>query len=186
MLFGGLAVSSGTFAVVRTIETERTTREFQWRAEMRRSALDTMLRGAEETAFAMRDFLEVATPLTSTEFGRAARAQIGRHPGLDAVEWLPLVRHEDRARFEAHARGEGWEDWAIRDQPDDPAPAGPRPEYLPLLYTEPGNARERVLGVDQLIGNYQRALQQARETGRPIATRRLALDPTRKSGPFGV
>lgn len=186
MLVGGLALSAAAFGLVRAFETERTAREFQWRAEMRRSSLDTILRGVEETAFSMRDRLEAPAPLTAAEFGRAAKAQIARHPGLDSIEWLPLVRQEDRAQFEARARAEGLEMWVIRDQPDDREPAGPRPEYLPLLYTEPGVARERVLGVDQFIGNYQRAIQQARETGRPVATRRLSLDPTRKSGPFGV
>ena len=186
MLAGGLAMSVAAFGLVRAFENERTAQEFQWRAEMRRGSLDSILRGAEETAFAMRDLLETATPLTGAEFGRAAKAQIARHPGLDSIEWLPLVRQEERAQFEARARAEGLEMWVIRDQPDDPEPAGSRAEYLPLLYKEPGTARERVLGVDQFIGNYQRAIQQARETGRPIATRRLALDPARKSGPFGV
>ena len=79
-----------TEMVVRAFETERTAREFQWRAEMRRSSLDTILRGVEETAFSMRDRLEAPAPLTAAEFGRAAKAQIARHPGLDSIEWLPL------------------------------------------------------------------------------------------------
>ena len=92
------------------------------------------------------------------------------YPGMRGLGYAPIVRGADREQFEAQARSEGIERYAI-------SPPGPRPAYVPLLYLRPLDARgRRALGRDLYADPARRqALERARDTGTAAVTRALTL-----------
>jgi len=181
-LLGGVALSVGVFMLVRTWEVERVRSEFHWRAESRARVLEHELRRYEECLHAMRDVFAASERVTGTEFRNVVMSQLERHPGFDRFEWLPFVRKGERAKFDALMREKEQAQWMIRDQPDTAEPAAEREQYLPLLYSVSSSGRAAALGTDQFLGPFQRAIQAALDTGKPAATRRVALEESEDLG----
>jgi PAS domain S-box-containing protein len=103
---------------------------------------------------------------------------IPRHPGIQALEWVPRVPEREREAYEAVARKEGFPGFQFteRDAQDQPVRAGTRSEYYPVYFVEPWAGNEAALGFD--IGSRSdrlEALERARDTGQPASTGRIRL-----------
>ncbi len=172
---GGVLLTGGAFGLVRVWEAERTEREFRWQAESRVQVIGTTLRSYEESLYAMRDLLDASADVKEAEFRRAASAQLARHPGLEALEWLKHIAQSSRAQIEELHRGADGAAWFIRDEMGGAMPAPERKDYLPVLYREPAAGAQALIGVDQFSGPHQRAIARAIEEGEIAATRRIPL-----------
>ena len=90
----------------------------------------------------------------------------------------PRVPESARAAYESTARADGLADFCFRevDAGGQAVPAAHRPEYLPVYYVEPRQENESAVGYDLNSDTSRRlALQQARDSGQPIATAPLHL-----------
>jgi PAS domain S-box-containing protein len=106
--------------------------------------------------------------------------------GVGALEWVPRVRAEERADFEASMRAAGVAGFLIkeRDAEGTMVPAGRRAEYFPVSDVEPGSEPSPVVGFDLGSEPVRReALRRAVQSGRVAATGRLSLVQTR--GQYG-
>lgn len=96
---------------------------------------------------------------------------------LQALEWVPRVKHALRAEYEEKARQEGVGGFVFRESRGGKLmPAAVRDEYFPVYYLNPLPGNERALGFD--LGSEltrRTALEQARDTGHPVATQTLSL-----------
>lgn len=107
------------------------------------------------------------------EFGIFNQHVLSRHAGAQALEWLPRVRHEDRADYEAQARAEGLADFAFRERNDqgEMVVASVRDEYFPVFYVEPRASNEAAQGFDVASNSARRAaLKLAGDLGQQVAT----------------
>jgi signal transduction histidine kinase/CheY-like chemotaxis protein len=100
------------------------------------------------------------------------------HPGVQAVNWVPLVPAGERAFYEEQARISGLTGFEIRERGESGAlgRAGERAMYYPLYFIEPALENEAALGFD--LGsesNRWAALHRAASTGEPAATAPLRL-----------
>ena len=172
-------MSLGAFVLVRTWESERVEREFDWRVRSRVEALRTTLRGYEESLYALRDLYDSSEDVTAEEFHRTGEDLRGRHPGIQSLMWLPRVSHAARADFESRTRLEVDPRYEIKQatgpEPADLTPAEPREEYLPIQYVDPLPGHAAILGFDYFRGPHQRAIGRALEVGGSAATRRVPL-----------
>lgn len=89
-----------------------------------------------------------------------------------AFQWIPRVKHEGRKSFEERARGDGMPGYSIfeRTALGQRFAAENRPEYYPLLYTEPTGQAESDWGLD--LGSFPdilAALNAIRDSGRLTA-----------------
>lgn len=81
-----------------------------------------------------------APTIDRATFESVAASVHRRAPPIYALEWAPLVAHDQRAALEAQARAEGRPAFAIVEPgPDGMAPAAMRDRYLPILYIYPEN-----------------------------------------------
>ncbi len=98
------------------------------------------------------------------------------YPGIQALEWVPVVPQEKRAEFEQAAR-ETYPDFQIKEtKGDDLVEASTRKEYFPVYYIEPHKGNERVLGFDLGSNPIRKAaMQKALDTEAPAATGRVEL-----------
>jgi len=75
---------------------------------------------------------------------------ITAHPALLAVDWAPRVPRAARQRFEAAVQREGLPGYHIFELSADrqPRASADRPEYFPILYSEPQGNNGMALGLD--------------------------------------
>lgn len=107
--------------------------------------------------------------------------------GIQALEWIPRVRHEERAAFEAtatrmHPHALTAYEITELDTEGNLVSAGPRAEYFPVLCVSPVEGNEKALGYD--LGSETRrreALECGRDSGMLAATPGIQLVQAGKS-----
>ena len=113
------------------------------------------------------------------EFQTFVAGSLARLPGIQALEWIPRVPAAQRAAYEATAQRQGFPTFQITERNDRGkiGRATPRAEYYPVYYVEPRAGNESAMGFDLASDSLVRlpALQQARDTGRAVATARIRL-----------
>jgi signal transduction histidine kinase len=124
--------------------------------------------------------------VTEDEFSAFAAQWTTDHRSLQALEWVPRIRADQREAWESDARRRGHVPVQIRERATDGSMviAGSRDEYFPVTFLEPLAGNEAALGFD--LGsndNRRKAFEIARDTGRPTATAPVHLVQTHDSQP---
>jgi signal transduction histidine kinase/AmiR/NasT family two-component response regulator len=169
----GLAVTALTAYKLADIERERDRIDFEKHATAARGAvLDrvqtciALLRGTAGLIAANRDHLTAA----------AFRHYVGQlslrqtYPGMLGIGWSRRIRQAELAAAVAALREEGSRDFHVW-------PAHPDADYYAIAYLEPLDERNAAaIGFD-MASDPERAaaMERARDTGAPAATRRLSL-----------
>jgi PAS domain S-box-containing protein len=169
-LAGGLLVTGLSYAVVQAV-TERNLRdEFARDARAVASAVNTGISQHLDTLHFLRTVFDNHGDALSREMFTALCADARRrHPGIQALEWVPRVPAATRAAFEAAERQAGVADFAIH-----PEPSGD--ECFPVEYIEPLAENRPALGFDLASSAVRlEALERARDTGQPAATAPIHL-----------
>lgn len=110
-------------------------------------------------------------------FRRFVQPFLGRHSGIQALEWVPKVSRQERFGYEAHAKSEGFPDFELTELVHGAmVRAAEREVYYPVYYMEPHEGNERALGYD-LGSNPVRlkALNRAMALADPTLSKRLVL-----------
>jgi serine/threonine-protein kinase len=137
-----------------------------------RSALERPLEVLEASAA----LFESSEEVTRSEFARFVQPALERHPGVRALEWIPIVPRAERRRYEERARAEGLAGFEFRQRGSDGNMIGAteRERYLPIYYMEPGHPL--VLGFD-CASEPERLVtaERARQSGDAVASERIQL-----------
>ena len=116
-------------------------------------------------------------PPSSQRFNSEAAKIMQRHNDIQALEWIPKVKHSQRASFEANQQ-KLFPDFKIteRKQQGEMVTAQSRAQYFPVYFVEPLLGNRAALGFD-LASNPTRlrALEQARDTSKAQATAGITL-----------
>ena len=160
--------------------TERSQVKLQF--ERRVSAVTQDIRKQLDRHFdavrSLRSLYASSVNVDRTEFSTFNRNLFLGSSGVQAMEWLPKVPHEQRDEYEARAQAEGISDFVITERglDGDLTKAGERDEYYPVFYVEPAISNEAALGFDVASNPARRkALNVARDTARQIATGPITL-----------
>lgn len=176
----GVMASGSIFIAMQRLEHLRAEAQFLQIAGQRLSAVRTNIDGALDiTALMASHFAAVGDDGTRRRaFATLVAPALERHDYLQALEWIPRLRRQDRSRFEQLAQADGLREFQLREQCSDGglAAAGWRNEYFPVFYLEPIKGNEPALGYD-LASNPVRlaAMQSARDRGLLTATARVRL-----------
>lgn len=107
--------------------------------------------------------------ITRSKFERFTLDTVEQSDGIQAFEWVPRVKGEDREKMESIAQFSGVSDFEFKERNPwgELIPAGDRAEYYPVYFAEPLYRNTTVLGFD-LGSNPERkaALEHARDTGK--------------------
>lgn len=168
MVLGGPVLAAGMFRLGRAHDHERTLTLLGHHLQTRALAVRTDLASSEAAVEACRAFL-VATPdVTPTQFETFTRALMGLRPGLAALAWAPRITAAGRKAHERRVRQRGLPDYRIVETTVGgvTVPAGDRPAYFPVLYTQPYGHNTVALGFDLGSEAIRRAaLDRAMATG---------------------
>jgi signal transduction histidine kinase/CheY-like chemotaxis protein/integral membrane sensor domain MASE1 len=183
---GKLAVTAVMFATAATVaaihayavrsELELVRAQAERRVDDASAALRVGLAEGVDAVSSAADLFESRAPVGRAEFGRFARASLGRHPALLALEWRPRVTDARRRAFEDDARASGLPRYAVTELagPGAVRPRSRAPEYYPILYVEPMKGNEKALGLD-VGGPLGETLKLALRTGAPAASAGMRL-----------
>lgn len=175
----GLGLSLGATWLVAQWEATRRQIQFQQQIENLSTALQRSLNRYTDVLTFLHDYYRVAAePVSRQDFAEFVSRSLVSYPGIQALEWAPLVRAGDRAVFEAGVQAEGYPGFTITElSPTGQLQrAGERAEYVPVTYVAPFLTNEAALGYD-LASSATRAaaIDPARTTGRIMVTERIRL-----------
>ncbi|WP_449420432.1 CHASE domain-containing sensor histidine kinase [Phormidium nigroviride] len=173
----GLSVLATIF--VSRWETSNRQFRFQRQIENLATALQRSLNRYTDMLSFLDDYYAVVKfQVDRQEFGKFVRRTLKTYPGIQALEWAPIVGEKERFIYERKIQLEGYPSFQITELGKDKAlvKAANRPYYLPVTYVEPFIGNESALGYD-LNSNITRAIaiNQARDTGKITATGRIKL-----------
>lgn len=147
----GLLLTLAACAIAGQREAARNQESFDRRAVVLTAAIARSFQMTREVVLSLPALFEASDQVDQREFSTFVRPALKRHPSLAALEWAPLVKHENRAEFEAKQRREGFPTFQIREPSasGEMVRSGDRTVYLPLAYLEP--AVESVRGLEVLF-----------------------------------
>ena len=178
ILLTGILLISILYWEARKNALEQLRKQFLMDTVTRASIIHDALKDHLIDLEGLRSFYNASTSVTRKAFTAFVASALKTRPGIQAFEWIPRVAYPERARFEAEARLDGLQDYQIYqlDPQGNKVAAGLRQYYYLVYYVEPLAGNEPALGFD-LGSNPARlaALEQAADTGQPVATERITL-----------
>jgi PAS domain S-box-containing protein len=175
-LAGAVAVLA--YLLVRSQENRAFEAQFRIDSADRVRAVHQEMRRNLELLQSVVSFYMASQEVDRREFERFVATSVAAHPGVQALQWAPLVASEDRDGFERSARDVRTPRFEITELNSDGhiVRAMPRPLYCPVTYTVPFDGNERASGYDLLSHPERRqALWAARDSAEIRASTRLAL-----------
>jgi CHASE1-domain containing sensor protein len=174
----GVIASLVSFQMGR--EDERTNAQgvFERRASLRHALIREVLGRYQDTMFGLSAVFTVQARVSEEEFTRIGERIADRIAGIQALEWVPLVTHEERARVEValgRSYGGRVKEFVEFDADGRPGRAADRPMHYPILYVQPLSGNEPALGYDLMTGPTLSFLEQARQTRQIIVTAPIRL-----------
>ncbi|MBI4912512.1 MAG: CHASE domain-containing protein [Acidobacteria bacterium] len=186
LLLTGMGLSLAGFLQVRANHRHQVLAEFDAAARERMEAIQRELLHGQEAVLSLRDHLGATERLDEASFRAFAGPLAARHPYLQALQWLPELRPEDRARIEGAARERGGGlRFFTRGSMGETQNLPPTGNFFAVLFVEPLRGNEAALGYSaHQVETRQLALRRALETGEASATGPLKLiqEPGRQLG----
>jgi PAS domain S-box-containing protein len=173
----GLVITAFAFVAVQNNERRHMKTDFDRLAVERTATIQQNLHTFFDVVASMRLLFYSAEGMTRDEFRVLAGPLMEHHPGMQALEWAPRVRHHERDRYVQSAREDGFENFEIMENlPAGLVPRSRQAEYYPVYYVEPFERNRQALGYDLASDCLRRyASERARDSGRAVATSRISL-----------
>ena len=172
------AIAVGVFFYWRTQDRRELRGAFQESARQQAQLLADYLAEREVVVRGVASLFEASPNVDRRQFAIFTLPALQSHRAVQALEWVPRVPASARDQFEAAARRDGLAQFQFADQTEagTTVRAPERPEYFPVHYVEPLAANQSALGYDLGSETTRRqALDRARDSGKPAATRRITL-----------
>ena len=145
-----------------------------------------------DTLRSLESFYSASQLVERGEFGAFVATSLNSLPGIQALEWSPIITASKRDSFEKEMHNNGFSNFQIteRDSHKNILRATQRPEFVPVTFVQPYEGNEAALGYDLNSDSIRReALELARDTGEIAVTARITLVQDKgkgKGNQFGV
>lgn len=131
-----------------------------------------------EAISAVRAFYASSHKVERNEFQNFSESLIAGQTTIQALEWIPRIKHDERAAYENLARMDGIVNFTIREKNElgKIVPASIRDEYFPIFFIAPVAGNETALGYDLASNPIRRnMLWRARDMNQMIASPPIQL-----------
>jgi signal transduction histidine kinase/integral membrane sensor domain MASE1 len=176
------------FVVASNREEQRLRSEFRgWSMDFA-EAVDADLRSNTGALYNLQAFYTSLGRMDPQQFKIFAEQLLRHRPGVQALEWSPVVEARDRQSFEQRVRAEGQPGFTItdRDAAGNIVPAALAVEYVPVEFVVPLQGNEAAVGYNGASElNRVIAISAARDKGEPAASARVHL-VQETQGHFGL
>lgn len=146
----GVAVSVFAARWIYSVERTEVQQAFAAEAQEDLNHIERMLEAHIDELAAVQALMETVGVVELRVFQKFVRPLMKRHAGAQAFEWVPRVRHEQRAVREAAMQSWGFPGFTFRERGPNGTmvTATNRREYFPVYYVEPLAGNEAAFGFD--------------------------------------
>ncbi len=146
----GIGASVAVIFVAKQWERETVRIDYEVASNDRMLAVKRTVQDHVAVLDMLSRFCQVTKRVDRNEFRQFIRPALERDTDLVMMAWLPRVTLEQRETFEATAQASGLAGFRIveRDAQGKPVAAGRSAESFPVLFAEPSDRNETMLGVD--------------------------------------
>jgi PAS domain S-box-containing protein len=146
---GGLASSFVLFWVLRHEERQMAGAQFRLGAEKKVVAIKQALASNLGIMSLFKAFYAGSMEVDRYEFKTFSDSIFEEHPDIRTLAWMPRVRREELGAFEEAAKQNGFPPYQITERRGDAfVPASSRKQYFPILFIEPQDKNQGMLGFD--------------------------------------
>lgn len=154
--------------------------EFQKQTNNLTTSLQRTINRYNDLLLSISDFYSATgSQVDEAAFRQFVQRALQSYPGIQALEWAPLVPHAERAAYEQALQARtGLQQAKIMegDRAGNLIAAAVRAQYIPVTFVEPWQGNEVALGYDLTSDQTRRiALERSRDTGMLAATGRIQL-----------
>jgi signal transduction histidine kinase/CheY-like chemotaxis protein/HPt (histidine-containing phosphotransfer) domain-containing protein len=182
----GAAVSIQAFVAVSHWDTQLRDADIRQLVHNRNQIIASSLADADELLQIFADYIATLDhPLGRSEFLTFSNRLRMRRPEILSMGWAPRVPRSERAALERMMREttrpnfEIWEG----DLKGNRHPAGERDEYTPIIYRNPADLDDKIVGFDSSSTKERAdAIERTRATGKSAATAPVQLISVDRSG----
>lgn len=175
-LLGSFIAALGLFLVVRESEQSRVQKEFEHRAEELAYFVDSAIDEYETVLISLKSFFESSKKVDILEFKSFTSSLLQRYPSLYALSWAPLITSEQRKEFESKLLSFPAKGITGLTGVNQVGPRSEQSSYVPILYAEPPEAAERVMGFDLLSEPIRHAtIEKSRDDDATVMSERIEL-----------
>ncbi len=172
VLFVALCVTAALWLLSVRLVEDRTESRFSNQSLQLRTAIKERLLNYEQVLAGSAGLLSVTGGVARDEWGTYVhKVNIDRYyPGIQGIGYIRRVSRTDLGEHLDSVRRGGLAGYEVR-------PPGLRSEYHPIVYLEPATERNRrAFGYDAFQDKvHRRAMERARDTGRPMVTGKVVL-----------
>ena len=177
-LFVAFVATTIGYIYVQRSEQARTRLQFERRADHAFQDIQDQIAGHLDAVHSIKGFYAGSATVERDEFSIFSRHMLPRHPGIQALSWLPRVPRQRRADFDSRARQEGLAEFGFTERDVDGrlVEVGERDEYFPVFFIEPLSSNEAAVGFD--VASHperKRAMDAACDSGQQVATAPITL-----------
>lgn len=182
----GMGLSCTVGIVLQNLERSSQVNRFSKYTDRLTITLQRQVREYFQATIALGSFFNASQEINRAEFHEFTKPLIKRYPGIYGMAWIQPVANRERAIFEKKQSRE-LPDFQIfeRNEINQPFVASERSEYFPIVYGEPTQAYQHILGFD-FASNPQffNPLKQARDSGKILMSPKIKL--TKPNGETAV
>ncbi|MBD3423702.1 MAG: hypothetical protein GF417_04600, partial [Candidatus Latescibacteria bacterium] len=165
-------VAAGVYGFLNKKESTRLEEKFDNYSKTKFHMVEDLLENANSHLESMRDFYNASEFVTRDEFRIISREFLENNRYIQALNWVPVVRGEERIRYETSARRDGIDRFSFRAfRPDSSIIKSPeKQKYMPVYYFEPHAGNEDFAGMDlRSDSKLLEGMQKAAETSEIVA-----------------
>ncbi len=173
-----ILISVLLFFQFRADQWQHSQLQFERRTDHLSQALNEAKQTYLDDLYAIQGLFMASQHVDRDEFRQFVAGSFQRHPGVQALEWVPRVPAAEKERYLQQAWSDGFPSYQIfeKDANGQRRAVTERDEYFPVYYLEPYLGNEAALGFDLGSNQTRRdALELARDSGNPVASARIKL-----------
>lgn len=152
--------------------------QFRQEASLIAAAVETTLGSVEQILATLGGLFIASQDVTREEFIAYVDQVILKKHGVSGFSWNRLLAHDERSEFESNMRGQGFDNFVIREATSDGSftTAPERDSYVVITYIEPWEQGRVIHGVN-VAADPERfdAIERAAKTGELAMTKPLQL-----------
>lgn len=194
VLVFGVTVSLQVYYVLTSQQEAELKERFTFDSRDRASMIEQQFKEDHDAVQSLAALYAASPRIDRKEFQIMAGRLLDANPSLFALEWVPAVGDDERARYEAGVRSEGVPGYEIKEADEEGrlVRAPRRARYFPIHYVEPLARRGYLLGLDLgAMAGRADALQEAQNTSHmivsePFEWRQLRDHSSGSAGPAAV
>lgn len=146
----GITVTVSLFIYVQRNEETENQQRFEKHANSFIEMIENDLESQIHTLESVATFFGASELVDRFSFYTFVTPLYKRSTALQAIEWVPEVKHNERMRYETFAQHDGFPDFRFTQKTPlgKSIPAQYKTKYYPVFYVEPYRSNEEMLGFD--------------------------------------